>query len=112
VIHGMLGMWGKNPRKLHLERNPFFWELWDYGVAPFWRFWEKKRFVSGANIFLSKLPKWICGEMLGYKGTVWLIDAKWNHDRLKWGGPKRSHSPNLQFSPCYLDGLDHCYLVI
>jgi hypothetical protein len=42
---------------LHLERNPFFWELLDYGVAPFIRLWGKKKIVNGANIFLSKLPK-------------------------------------------------------
>jgi hypothetical protein len=73
---------------------------------------KKIKIVNGANIFLSKLPKWICGEMLGYKGSIWLIDAKWDHDSLKWGGPEICHSLNLQFSPCYLDGLDCCYLVI
>jgi hypothetical protein len=57
-------------------------------------------------VVLWKFPQSICGIMLDYEKKTWIVDAKWNYDSLKKGGPKKSNPPNLQFLPCFLDSLN------
>lgn len=89
-----------------MNKNSLCWKFWECNVAPFWGLWEKRKFVSGANVWyifveIAWMHMW---ANVGFRENIHVMDAKWDNDN--YGGPQRSHPWNSQFLPCFLDGLN------
>lgn len=90
----MLGVWGGNLRNMHLGKKIICWNLWEDYVAPFWKLRKKK-----GNLLLCQYLNYSCQKTISAYVGLWkkikIVEAKWDNDSPKKGGPNKTGWPNL-----------------